>query len=65
MEAMERAAKTANIGNLIRKIGMQRFQLLSVRANETKKWSCFEIEALIKHYQGKVKELEKEKGIRL
>lgn len=51
--------------NLIRKIGMQRFQLLSVRANETKKWSCFEIEALIKHYQGKVKELEKEKGIRL
>lgn len=51
--------------NLIKKIGLQRFQLLSVRANETKKWSCFELEVLIKHYQGKVKELEKEKGIRL
>lgn len=51
--------------NLIRKIGLQRFQLLSVRANETKKWSCFELEVLIKHYQGKVKELEKEKGIRI
>lgn len=51
--------------NLIKKIGLQRFQLLSVRANETKKWSCFELEVLIKHYQEKVKELEKEKGIRL
>lgn len=51
--------------NLIKKIGLQRFQLLSVRANETKKWSCFELEVLIEHYQGKVKELEKEKGIRL
>ena len=51
--------------NLIRKIGLQRFELLSVRVNETKKWSCFEIETLIKHYQNKVKELEKEKGIKL
>lgn len=50
---------------LIGKIGLQRFQLLEVRANETKKWSCFELEVLIKHYQGKVKELEKEKGIKL
>lgn len=48
--------------NLIRKIGLQRFLLLSVRANETKKWSCFELETLARHYQGKVNELEKEKG---
>lgn len=51
--------------NLIRKIGLQRFRLLSVRAGGTRKWSCFELEALIEHYQGKVKEMEKEKGIRL
>lgn len=51
--------------NLIHKIGLQRYQLLGVRANETKKWSCFELEVLARHYQGKVRELEKEKGTRL
>lgn len=51
--------------NLIRKIGLRRYQLLGVRANETKKWSCFELEVLARHYQGKVRELEKEKGTRL
>ncbi len=51
--------------NLIRKIGKQRFDLLAVKANTTKKWSDFELEALIKHYKAKVAELEKEKGITL
>ena len=51
--------------NLIRKIGMQRFQLLEVKARSTKKWSCWELEELIKYYSILVKKLSGEKGIRI
>lgn len=51
--------------NLIKKIGMQRFQMLEVRAHGTKKWSCFELEQLIKYYSVLVKKLSEEKGIKL
>lgn len=51
--------------NLIKKIGMQRFQMLEVRAHGTKKWSCFELEQLIKYYSVLVKKLSEEKGIKV
>lgn len=51
--------------NLIRKIGSQRFQLLEVKAHETRKWSHFELEMLVKYYRALVEKLSKEKGIRL
>ena len=51
--------------NLIRKIGTQRFQMLEVKAHQTKKWSCFELEQLIKYYSVLVKKLSDEKGIRI
>lgn len=47
--------------NLIKKIGQQRFDLLRVRANQTKKWSEFELTELIKYYTARVAEMEKEK----
>lgn len=49
--------------NLIRKIGMGRFELLGVKAHGVKKWSDFELEALIKHYSAEVKRLKEEKGL--
>jgi len=51
--------------NLIKKIGMKRFQLLEVKVHQTKKWSCFELEQLIKYYSALVKILSDEKGIRI
>ena len=51
--------------NLIKKIGIQRFQLLEVKAHSTKKWSCFELEQLIKYYTILVKKLSDEKGIKV
>lgn len=51
--------------HLLRKIGLQRFQMLEVRAHQSRKWSCFELEELIKYYREKVKELQKEKGLTL
>lgn len=51
--------------NLIRKIGTQRYQLLEVKAHSTKKWSCFELEQLIKYYSVLVKKLSEEKGIKI
>lgn len=51
--------------NLIRKIGTQRYQLLEAKAHQTKKWSCFELEQLIKYYSALVKKLSDEKGIRI
>jgi hypothetical protein len=51
--------------NLVRKIGEQRFLLLEVKAHETKKWSRFELEQLVKYYRALVEKLSKEKGIRL
>ena len=49
--------------NLIRKIGMGRFELLGVKAHEVKKWCDFELEAMIKHYSAEVKRLKEEKGL--
>ena len=51
--------------NLIRKIGTQRYQILEAKAHQTKKWSCFELEQLIKYYSALVKKLSDEKGIRI
>ena len=51
--------------NLIRKIGMQRFELLSAKAHQAKHWSDFELEAMIKHYTTEVKRLSSLKGIRV
>ena len=44
--------------NLIAKIGQQRFDLLRVRANQTKKWSVFELQELIKYYTALVQKME-------
>ena len=41
--------------NLIKKIGKQRFDMLSFRAKQTKHWSSFELEELIKYYKSKIK----------
>lgn len=51
--------------NLIRKIGMQRFELLSAKAHQSKHWSNFELEAMIKHYTSEVKKLSSLKGIKV
>ena len=51
--------------NLIKKIGEQRFLLLEVKAHETRKWSHFELEQLVKYYKALVEKLQKEKGIKL
>ena len=45
--------------NLIKKIGERRFSLLALHANQSKKWSVFELEELIKHYKKKIEELKK------
>lgn len=51
--------------NLIRKVGIQRFELLSAKAHHTKHWSDFELEAMIKHYTAEVKRLSSLKGIKV
>ena len=51
--------------SLIRKIGLKRFELLNWKAHQTKKWSCFELEELIKYYTILVDKLSKEKGIKV
>lgn len=44
--------------NLIKKIGQPRFDVLRYRSNQTKKWSAFELEALIKYYKEQNKKLK-------
>lgn len=51
--------------NLIKKIGEQRFALLEVKHNQTRKWSTWELEQLIIYYNKLVSEISKEKGITL
>lgn len=51
--------------NLIRKIGMQRFELLSAKSHQSKQWANFELEAIIKHYTAEVKRLSSLKGIKV
>lgn len=47
--------------NLIAKIGRQKFDMLAVEARQTKKWSNFELEELIKYYRELNKKMLKEK----
>ena len=51
--------------NLIRKIGQNMYDILKVKAKTNKKWSDFELEAMIKHYRAKAKELSIKKGIKV
>lgn len=46
---------------LIRRIGEQRFQLLEWKHNQTKKWTDFELQELIKHYRSLNKKMMAEK----
>ena len=49
--------------NLLKKIGKQRFDLLTLKAHSTCKWSVFELEMLIKHYKTLIAEMEKGKDV--
>ena len=50
--------------NLIKKIGEKNVDYLEYKAKGiTKKWSCFELEQLIKYYSVLVKKLSEEKGL--
>lgn len=49
--------------NLIKKIGLQKFQYLEVAHNLTRKWADFEIVVMVKHYGEKVLQLSSQKGI--
>lgn len=52
--------------NLIKKIGEKNVDYLEYKAKGiTKKWSCFELEQLIKYYSVLVKKLSEEKGIKV
>ena len=51
--------------NLIRKIGMQRFELLTAKSHQVKKWSDFELETMIEYYKREAKRLSSLKGIRV
>jgi len=44
--------------NLVKKIGEQKVLLLEAQKRVTKKWTRFEIEALIEHYTQEVKKLK-------
>lgn len=48
--------------NLIRKIGQMRFDKLAWKANQSKKWTDFELSEMIKYYSDEVKNLKMEKG---
>lgn len=48
---------------LVRKYGEQRVLLLEARKNETRKYTDFEYEALIKYYKALNQKLRKEKGL--
>jgi hypothetical protein len=51
---------------LIKEIGEQRVSLIEARARqETFKYSEFELNAMIQHYQKEVERIVKEKGIEL
>lgn len=49
--------------NLVVKIGQGRFDLLDFKASQMKKWSDFELKALIGHYKSLIIQLKKEKGL--
>lgn len=43
-------------------LGQQKFDLLQWKHNQAKNWSLFELQELIKYYQGEVERLKKEKN---
>lgn len=45
---------------LIKKLGEERFELLEWKHNQSKKWSEFELKALIKYYQQLIDEMKSE-----
>lgn len=47
--------------NLIRKIGRQRFDLLRLRAHQTRKWSAFELQELEKFFKSQIDKFLSEK----
>ena len=49
--------------NLIRKIGKGNYDLLAATAHTTRKWSDFELEAMIKYYQQKIKEIQQRESV--
>lgn len=51
--------------NLIRKIGISRFEKLGIKAKSTCHWLDSELEDRIKYYSQKVNELSREKAIRV
>lgn len=51
--------------HLIEKIGKNRFDILSWKAHQMKKWSDFELEAMINHYKKEAKRLSLERGIKV
>ena len=51
--------------NLIRKIGMGRYDRLKLLASTPKHWCDFELEEMIKHYKEEVKRLSAIKGIKV
>lgn len=46
--------------NLIKKIGQQRFDMLTWKHNQTKHWSEFELKELIKYYDILIKKMQSE-----
>ena len=46
--------------NLIKKIGQQRFDMLTWKHNSVKKWSEFELQELIKYYTALTKKMKSE-----
>ena len=49
--------------NLVRKIGQMRFDKLAWKAAQTRRWTDFELQELIKYYKDQNARLRKEKGI--
>lgn len=49
--------------HLINKIGQLEYDRLQIKANETKKWSVWELEQLVKYYTLLVERIKAEKGI--
>lgn len=47
--------------NLEKKIGKERLDLLIAKGRQTKKWSAFELDLLIKYYSERVKEMKRER----
>lgn len=51
--------------NLVRKIGVNRFEKLVWKHKSTKKWCDFELEEMIKHYTNDADRISSVKGVKL